>query len=65
MGIVAAIDLVIALLARASAISALVAKAQGENRPLSEDEWDSIVEEDDEARSELVEAIAKARDEGR
>lgn len=57
MGVDAAITLVLALIDRAAAISALVQKAQSENREISPDEWKSITDADDAARAGLVKAI--------
>ena len=65
MQVLAAIDLLLALLDRAAAISAKIAAAQAEGRPLSDAEWAAIVADDDEARLDLVAAIAKAKAEGR
>jgi RNA:NAD 2'-phosphotransferase (TPT1/KptA family) len=65
MPVLAAIDLLLALLDRAAAISAKIAAAQAENRPLSDSEWAAIVEDDDKARAELEAAIARAKEEGR
>ena len=61
----AAIDLLIALLNSAGRISVLIAKAHAESRDLTEEEWAQIVADDDSARASLVEAIAKAKSEGR
>ena len=65
MGTLAAIDMVLALLARAQQISALVNKAQAEGRDLSLEEWAEITQADDKARSDLALAIEKAKAEGR
>lgn len=65
MPALAAIDLILALLTRASAISALVAQAQAEKRDLTEAEMNQIIAEDDKARAGLVAAIEKAKAEGR
>lgn len=65
MKVLAAIDLLIALLNSAGRISVLIAKAQAESRDLSEEEWGQIVADDDAARASLVDAIAKAKAEGR
>lgn len=65
MNSLAAIDLILALITRAQVISSLVAKAQSENRDLTASEWDQIVEADNQARSDLVAAIEKAKAEGR
>ncbi|HZR02656.1 MAG TPA: hypothetical protein VFA81_05745 [Burkholderiales bacterium] len=60
-GVLAAIDLTLALLNRATAISSLVARAQSESRDLLPEEWAAIQSDDDRAREELVAAIAKAK----
>ena len=61
MGVAEAVSLLLALLDRAAAISALIAKAQAEGRPnLTAEEWKQITNADDAARSELVAAIAAA-----
>lgn len=65
MGTLAAIDLILALITRAQAISSLVAQAQAEKRELTRAEWDQIISEDDKARADLAAAIEKARAEGR
>lgn len=56
-----ALDLVIALLSRASEVSAAIKKAQAEGRDLTDAELDSFVAANDEARAALVEAIARAK----
>ena len=62
MGVTEAVTLLLALLDRAAAISALIAKAQAEGRPnLTPDEWKQITDSDDAARAELVAAIAAAK----
>jgi hypothetical protein len=65
MPALAAIDLILALLTRASAISAIVAQAQAEKRDLTEAEMNQIISDDDKARTDLVAAIEKAKAEGR
>lgn len=60
-GILAAIDLTLALLSRAAAVSSLVARAQAENRDLLLEEWKAITDDDDRARADLAAAIAKAK----
>lgn len=66
MGVSAAITLILALLDRAAAISALIQKAQAEGRDtLSAEEWKVITDSDDASRAALVLAIAKAEAEGR
>jgi hypothetical protein len=65
MGTLAAVDLVLALLVRAQAISSIIAQAQAENRDITQAELDRIVSDDDKARTDLVAAIEKAKSEGR
>lgn len=65
MGTLAAVDLVLALLTRAQAISSIIAQAQAENRDITQAELDQIVADDDKARTDLVAAIEKAKAEGR
>jgi len=60
-GLLAAIDLTLALLNRAAAISSLVARAQSEGRDLLPEEWAAIQGDDDKARADLVAAITKAK----
>ena len=64
-GALAAIDLILALITRAQAISTLVAQAQAEGRDLNQADWDKITADSDKARDDLVAAIEKARIEGR
>ena len=64
-GILSAIDLITGLVGRVQAISALISKAQAEGRDITTEELESLVKEDDTARAALVEAIAKAKAEGR
>ena len=64
-GALAAIDLILALITRAQAISTLVAQAQAEGRDLNQADWDKITADSDKARDDLVAAIEKARLEGR
>ena len=62
MGVAEAITLLLALLERGAAISALIAKAQAEGRPnLTAEEWKQIVDADDAARADLVAAIDAAK----
>ena len=65
MNVLAAIDLVLALITRSQAISSVIANAQSEGRDLTQAEWDQILKDDDSARAELLAAIEKARSEGR
>jgi predicted phage tail protein len=65
MNTLAAVDLVLALLTRAQAISALVAQAQAANRDLNDAEWAQIITDADASRAALVAAIEKAKSEGR
>lgn len=61
MGIDAGITLLLALLDRATAFGAVIAKARAEGRDISPEELDAFVKADDVARAGLVEAIASAR----
>lgn len=66
MTLTVALDLLLALLARSGEISALISKAHSEGRNnLTPEEWATIVESDDAARTSLEEAIATAKSEGR
>lgn len=65
MGTLAAVDLVLALLTRAAAISSIITQAQAEKRDITQAELDQIVSDDDKARTDLVAAIEKAKAEGR
>jgi hypothetical protein len=64
MNTLVAVDLVLALLMRAQAISALVAQAQAAGRDLSDAEWTQILADADQSRAALVAAIEKAKAEG-
>lgn len=62
----AAIELTLQLIAKATEISTLVSKAQGEGRTeLTPAEWQSIKTADDAARTLLVDAIEAAKEQGR
>ena len=62
MGVAEALTLLLALLERGAAISALIAKAQAEGRPnLTAEEWAQITQADDAARADLVVAIDAAK----
>ncbi len=66
MGVNAALSLLIALLNNAAQISTLIAQAQAEGRDtLSDDQWSIILATNESARAQLVDAIAKAKAEGR
>lgn len=59
MTITAALELLLALLARTQEISALIAKVNAEGRTeLTDAEWQVIVAADDEARARLEALIA-------
>ncbi len=60
-GVSLAIQLVLALVNQAGAISAVIQKAQAENRDLTPEELDSLVSSDDTARAALVAAINAAK----
>ena len=61
MNIDLALTLIIQLLNRSGEISALIAKARGEGRDITEAELDALVSADDLARAELEAAIAARR----
>lgn len=61
MGAEAVIALLLALLDRASAIGALLGKAQTEGRDVTQAEIDAVVQKDDVARDALVDAIARSK----
>ena len=66
MGVDAAITLVLALIDRASSISAMIQSAQAAGRTkLTEAEWTAIQDADDAATKALRDAIDKAKAEGR
>ena len=66
MGVDVAISLVLALIDRASTISALIQSAQAAGRTtLTDAEWKSILDADDAASASLAASIAKAKAEGR
>lgn len=56
-----AIELALQLLARSQQISSLVAQAQAGGRDLTQEEWDAITGQADEARAALAAAIARAK----
>ena len=56
-----AITLLLSLVDRAAAISALLAQAKAQGRDISAIELDTLCKEDDAARAALVAAIARAR----
>lgn len=60
-GVLVALQVLDQLLARASTIGALIAKAQTEKRDVSEAELDALASADDAARAALQDAINKAR----
>lgn len=61
MNIDLALTLIITLLNRSSEISALIQKARGEGRDLTNAELDGLVTADDVARADLEAAIAEKR----
>lgn len=64
MNIDIALQALIAILTRASEISALITQARAEGRDVSAAELDALAAADDAARDALADAIAKARDAG-
>jgi RNA:NAD 2'-phosphotransferase (TPT1/KptA family) len=67
MGALEAVGIVIQLvnmatnmLARATEVSELIKKAHAENRPITKEELDAIVGQDDAARKMLEDAIGRA-----
>jgi hypothetical protein len=55
-----ALELMISLLSKSAEIGALINKAQTEGRTeLNDEEWNAIIASNDEARSQLAEAIGK------
>lgn len=61
MNIDLALTLIITLLNRSTEISALIQKARGQGRDLTDAELDGLVTADDLARAELEEAIRARR----
>jgi hypothetical protein len=55
-----AIDLVLQLLDRATEIGALISRAKGEGRDITQAEIDSLVSADDAAKAKLAAAIKAA-----
>lgn len=55
------ITLLLGLVDRAAAISALLSQAKAQNRDITDAEIRALMQDDDVARSALVTAIAKAR----
>lgn len=62
---VLALDLLLALLNRAGEISSIIKRAKTEGRELTLEELDTVVEQNDAARADLADAIARAKAEGR
>lgn len=61
MGAEAAVTLLLGLLDRAAAVSAVIKQAKAENRDPTALEWESLIAEDDAARMALVDAIKAAK----
>lgn len=61
MGAAEGITLLLALIDRAAAWGAIIAKAQAEGRDISQEELSAFAAADDMARTGLVAAIAKAK----
>ena len=57
-----AIQLLLGLLDRASAIGALISKARADKRDISDAELDALMAADDAARAALEKTIAAAKD---
>lgn len=64
-GILALIDLILQWGARIASASALIMKARSEGRDVSEAELDALMADDDAARARQLEALQRAKDEGR
>lgn len=64
-GAAAAIDLLLTLVANAGRISTVIRQAQSEGREPTADELADIAADNDGARAALVDAIARAKGEGR
>ena len=60
-----AVDLLIAIITNAGAISQLIAQAKAENRDITPAELQAIIEGDTAARVNLVAAIARAKASGK
>lgn len=58
--VTAAIELILQVINHAGPVSAAIARARAENRPLSRQELEEAFNQDDAARGSLVEAIARA-----
>ena len=58
--ITAAIELLLQVINHAGAVSAAIARARAENRPLSREELEEAFAQDDTARASLVDSIARA-----
>lgn len=61
----AAIELLLTLISNAARVSAVIRQAQTEGREVTSAELSEIILEGDGARAALVDAIARARAEGR
>lgn len=65
-GVALALQLLLELVAKAGAVSEVIRKAREEGREdLSAAEWKTVLDADAAARQALVDAIAKAKAEGR
>jgi hypothetical protein len=58
---IVAVELLIRLLAQASAVSELIKKSRAENRDITDEEMDALADADDAARMRLEDAIAAAK----
>lgn len=56
----AAIELLLQVITHAGPVSAAIARAHAENRPLSREDLEEAFAQDDQARDALTEAIARA-----
>lgn len=63
--ILAALDLWLAYQKEAGRVSALILGARAENRDLTAEELASVAQDDDAGRTHLVEALARAKEQGR
>lgn len=58
-------NVMLGMVARTAAVGALITNARNEGRDVSSEELQALADADEQARGELVDAIAAARAEGR